>query len=296
MTRVGILELKDDEFIKDLMSRLSDLSPEFISLREVGIPSSLQYSVIVDRISHNHPFLREIVKKLSLEGIYIINNPFSFTITSKIVDTSLCNSLGIPIPKTIVLPYIDEEWDVGESVMEPDFERIGKGIGFPCVLKPYNGFAWENVYFVNTMSELRNLYNSMKNKHVLLVQEKIEHRDYYRLFCVNKREVLFIKYNPKPGCMGEYIWSDLKPIEGLVDKLSKWTIKLNASLDLDFNAIEWAIDLDGNPFVIDAFNELPEVPKHALPPDYYEWIVDRFYKMVREKAESKERNKSVFSF
>jgi hypothetical protein len=295
MPCAGMLELKDDEFIKDVISRLSDIKTEFISLREIGTPTGLKFDVIVDRISYDQPFLREIIKRLSLEGTYVINNPFSSEVTNKIVDTSVCSSLGIPIPKTMVLPYTDEEWDLGDTVKEPDLEMVGKEIGFPCVLKPYNGFAWENVYFVNNMSELINMYNSMKSRHVLLVQEKIDHSDYYRVFCVGKKDVLFIKYNPKPRCMGEYIQSDLKAIEGLVERLSKWTTKLNSVLDLDFNALEWTIDLDGKPFLIDAFNEIPEVPKYAIPPDYYEWIVDRFSAMVREKAQSGERNRTAFS-
>ena len=295
MAQVGILELKDDDFIKDLISRISDMSPEFLSLRDVSTPSGLKFNVIVDRISYDQPFLREIVKRLSLEGTYVINNPFSSEVTNKIMDTSVCSSLGIPIPKTMVLPYIAESWDFGETVKEPDFERVGKEVGFPCVVKPYNGFAWDNVYFVSNMSELTNMYNSMKSRHVLLVQEKIEHSDYYRVFCVGKKEILFIKYNPKPRCMGEYIQSDLKAIEGLAESLSKWTAKLNSVLDLDFNALEWAIDLDGKPFLIDAFNEIPEVPKYALPPDYYEWIIDKFSAMVKEKAQSGERNRTSFS-
>lgn len=296
MTSVGILELKDDEFIKDVTSKISDLNPEFISLQGVGIPSDMGYDAVIDRMSYNHPFLLEAVKSLSLGGAYVINNPFSFTVTNKAVDTRICNALGIPHPRTMMLPLINEEWDVGDSVREPDLGLIGKEIGFPCVLKPHNGFAWENVYFVNTMNELRNLYNSLKSKHVLLLQEKIEHKDYYRVFCVGKRDVLFVKYDPKPGCRGEYTLFDPKPLEGLADKLSGWTIKLNSVLDLDFNALEWSIDLDGNPFLIDAFNDLPEVQKHALPPEYYGWIVERFSQMVRERAESGERNKTIFSF
>lgn len=295
MAIAGILELRDNDFIKDVVSRLGDMKTEFISLREVGTPSGLTFDVIVDRMSNNHPFLREIVKRLSLEGAYVINNPFSSEVTNKIVDTSLCGSLGIPAPKTMVLPYIDDSLELGDAVKEPDLERVGKEIGFPCVLKPYNGFAWDDVYFVSNMSELANMYSSMSSRHVLLVQEKIEHSDYYRVFCAGRKELLFIKHKPKPRCMGEYIQSDLKAIEGLSEKLSRWTTKLNSTLDLDFNALEWAIDLDGNPFLIDAFNEIPEVPKYALPPDYYEWIVDRFSAMVREKAQTGERNRTSFS-
>ncbi len=293
MPGIGILELKNDEFINNVISRLSGMKTEFISLGELTIPSGLKYDVIVDRISSGNPFLTEIVKKLSLGGSYVINNPFSAT--NKIIDTFLCSALNIPHPKTMVLPFIDEQWDMGDTVREPDLERVGKEIGFPCVLKPYDGYAWDNVFFVNTMNELKNLYDSLKTRHVLLVQEKIEHNDYYRAFCINKKEVLLVKHKPRPRCQSEYLLSDLKEIESHIDKISKWSNRLNSSLDVDFNAMEWAIDLDGKPFIIDSFNEIPEIQRNVIPHDYYEWILDKFSAMVREKAEKGERNRTIFS-
>jgi hypothetical protein len=292
--KVGILEVKDDPFIKDLIARLKDLKTDFISVRDIDLPIKSDYRVVVDRISYGTPYLTELIKSLSLGGAYVINNPFSSIMKNKIIDIKICESLGIPYPKTIVLPGMDENWDLGDSVKEPDFDRILREIDLPCYLKPYDGFGWDNVYLVNSVSELKNLYDSLKFRFTLMIQEKIEHHDYYRTFCVNKRDVLFIKYVPKPFMMGQFIFSDLKPLEGIKEKLEKWTIRLNKASDLDFNVTEWCIDENGNPFVIDNFNDIPQVDK-GIPEPYYNWIIEKLAECVKEKLNSGERNKTTFS-
>jgi len=291
--KIGILELKDNPFINDLIARLKDFQVEFISLKEQNLPIKSDYSVVIDRLSYNVAYLSEIMKSLSLGGTYVINNPFASLMRDKIVDIKICESLGIPHPKTIVLPQMDEEWEIGDSIKEPDLDRVLREIELPCYLKLYDGFGWDNVYLVNSVSELKNLYDALKFKFILLVQEKIDYQDYYRVFCINKRDVLFIKYIPKPFMMGQCIFSDLKPIDGIKDKLTKWTTKLNKASDLDFNVTEWCIDENGNPFVIDNFNDVPQVDR-GIPEPYYNWIADKLADCVREKFHSEERNKTIF--
>jgi hypothetical protein len=69
---------------------------------------------------------------------------------------------------------------------------------------------------------------------------------------------------------------------------------MNTCLDLDVNAVEWCIDENGLPWVIDAFNEVPEVNKEALPEAYYNWIVQKFVECIEDKLDSDQRNKTVF--
>lgn len=292
--KIGIFDFKDDQFINDVISKLTGIEVEFLSIGERAIPLKSEYRVIIYRFGFYDPYLTEIMKILSLRGTYVINNPFTFTVTNKIVNLELCNSLGISTPKTVILPRFDEE-EGPEGIREPEWENIERNMAFPCVLKPFDGYGWGDVYVVNSISELKNLYDALKSKHILLLQSRIEYKDYYRVFCINKKDVLFIKWNPKPGAMGEYIYSDLKPIEHIKDKLTQWTIELNSVLDLDFNAVEWSIDKNGNPFLIDAFNEVPDVPKGSIPEPYYNWIVDRFVACVKEKFNSNIRNRNIFS-
>jgi hypothetical protein len=65
-------------------------------------------------------------------------------------------------------------------------------------------------------------------------------------------------------------------------------------LDLDVNVLEWCVDDAGQWWVIDAFNEVPDVIPESLPPDYYTWIVDRFAACIRDKLYSGKKNRFPF--
>ena len=292
--KVGILGSKYEAFINDVISRLGGAEIEFLSFRQQKAPISGDYRVIVDRASFCHTFLKEIMKNLALRGTYIINNPFSTTTTNKVVEIGIGNPLGISFPKTIVLPGTNLTEETEEWIAEPKWEHIIEEIGLPCILKPFDGYAWTNVYTVNSIEELKQIYYSMRPSQVMLAQRLIRYTDYYRAYCFNKKDVLFIKWIPKPFGMGQYVYSDLKPIENIKDTLTKLTIDLNICLDLDVNAVEWCIDKDGHPWVIDAFNEVPEINKEAIPEEYYKWMVQKFVECIKDKLDSNQRNKTVF--
>lgn len=292
--KVGILESPQDQFIGDVICKLSDLEIEFLTFREQQAPIASDCRVILDRLSFNHPYLKEMMKGLSLAGTYIINNPYSATATNKLMDTRVFSRLDIPFPKTIVLPDMALKEEGGHFVAEPRWGEIAAELGLPCILKPFDGYAWEDVYLVNSVEEMKNLHVSMKSRHILLAQRLIRYRDYYRVYCINKRDVLFIKWIPKPFAMGHYLYSDLKPIEGIKDRLTELTILLNSALDLDVNVVEWCLDEEGQPWVIDAFNEVPDIRKESLPPEYYWWIVDKFVACIRDKLDPSKRNKTIF--
>jgi len=292
--KIGILESPDDQLIRDIIHKLGDLEVEFPTFREQEAPVSSDCRVILDRLSFNYPYLKEMMKCLALAGTYIINNPYAATATNKLMDTRVFCRLGIPFPKTIVLPDMALKAEGDHFVAEPRWGEIAEELGLPCILKPFDGYAWDDVYVVNSVEEMKNLHVSMKSRHILLAQRLIRYRDYYRVYCINKKDVLFIKWIPKPFAMGQYLYSDLKPIEGIKDRLTELTIQLNSALDLDVNVVEWCLDEEGQPWVIDAFNEVPDVQKQSLPPEYYWWIVDKFVACIKDKLDPSKRNKSIF--
>ena len=63
-----------------------------------------EYSVIVDRISHEIEYYRGYLKHAVLQGTYVINNPFWWTADDKYFNYSVAAKLGIAIPKTVLLP------------------------------------------------------------------------------------------------------------------------------------------------------------------------------------------------
>jgi hypothetical protein len=291
---VGVLESKNDRFINDVVSRLNGVPVEFVSLAVEEVPVERAYRVLVDRLSFRYPFLREIVKSVALNGTYVINNPFAAAATNKLVEIQLGSRLGLSFPKTIVLPDRPAMEETDGLVTQPNLAEVAEGLGFPCVLKPFDGYAWEDVHVVSSPAELLNIYNTLSPRRILLAQQLIRYKDYFRVFCFDKRDVLFIKWIPKPSAMGHYLPCDPRSIGDAKEGLTDLTIQLNQALDLDVNAVEWCVDKDGQWRVIDAFNEVPDVTPEALPPEYYSWIVDRFAACIRDKLSPGKSNRTPF--
>jgi len=292
--KIGFLEVRSDPFIEDIIAGLDGFESEFISLADFRAPIVGGYRVVVDRLSFRFPYLREVVKSYAIGGAYVINNPFASALTNKLVDMKLAAGLGIPVPRTVALPRLDGYEETEGAVKAIDWEKTLEGIGFPCILKPHDGYAWDDVYMVNSLDELRLKYKSLASRPVMLAQQLIRYRDYYRAFCIDRKEVLFVPWIPRPLGMGEFPAFGLKPIEGLVERLSTMTVQLNEALDLDVNAVEWCLDEEGRPWLIDAFNEVPDIRRESLPETYYDWLVERFKACIREKAESGKQNRTVF--
>lgn len=292
--KIGIVELRNYQFMQDVASRLGDIGVEYISTAEHDYQGETRYRVIVDRLSFQDPYLRQLMMLHSINGTYVFNNPFACSINNKMLGQRLLGPLGIKQPRTIVLPRVNDEWDLGGSVREPDWDKIRKEMNFPCIMKPFDGFAWENVYSIGSFRELQNLYNALKRKHIMLAQEKVEYEDYFRVFCIGKKDVLICKWVPKPFGMGVCEKPDQKKFEKFGAQLAELTIKMNKALDFDFNAVEWCIDSDGELCMIDGMNEVPDINKGTMPEDNYWWLVDRFAACVREKFNSQETNRTTF--
>lgn len=293
-TLVGILEYKADRFTADVVSRLKGIPVEFMSLSDERVPSQRGYRVVVDRLSFCYPFLKEIVKSLALTGTYVINNPFAASATNKVVDATLGTRLGLAFPKTIVLPDRRAIQETDGLAAEPHLHRVADELGMPCVLKPFDGYAWQDVYVAKSVEELENLYLALSGRHILVAQKLIRFRDYFRAFCFDKTHVLFIRWVPKPLAMGQYLRCDPSVLRDFGDRLTGLTIRFNETLDLDVNVMEWCVDEEGQWWVIDAFNEVPDVCPEAFPPEYYSWIVDRFAACVKDKLNSNKKNSTPF--
>ena len=286
--RVGILEDREDPFIRDLIAHLG-VEAEFLSFGEEVVAPSRSYRVAIDRASYSNPYLKEMMKGLALDGCYVINNPFTASATNKLVDIRLSAHLGIPVPRTLVLPDLAVKEQFPGMVREPLWERVAREVGFPCVLKPFDGYGWTDVFVVNSLEEMKELYGSVNSRRIFLAQQFISHSVYYRVFCIDQREVLFIQWTPRPLGAGEYLLTDPGPLEGLRDKLTLLTRELNRALDLDINVLEWCLDSEGQPWLIDAFNEVPEIKRESIPEEYYQWILEKVAACVQDKLHHPEK-------
>ncbi len=281
---MGFLEYRSDRFIEGVVKKLKEKNykANYIKLRQWKVPLHSKYKVIVDRLSYSMPLLRELLKNFALDGTYIINNPFSASITNKIIDSKICAENDIPIPPTHILPKLSEG-DPLEIISRPYFEKIEEDVGFPCVLKPYDGYAKEKVFIVRDMGELKNLYSILKANYILLVQKYISPSSIYRVFCMGKEKTTIIKWNPPQV-------TDLSEIQSSVNAIESMTKLISKKINFDFNSVEWAVDEQGKLFLIDAFNDVPLVSLHEMPRQYYDVILNDFVELIEQKFNSNETN------
>ena len=239
--------------------------------------------MIVDRVSFCDPFLRQVMRYWSRAGAYVLNDPFFTQVWDKFSELVLYDSLSIPHPRTVLLPGRNRAEDVSELAGEPDWAAVEAAVGFPCILKPVDGYAWADVFRAADLSTLRSLYESLRERRTMIVQELVAYTAYYRAFCISAREVLIVRWTPRPFDMGEYSLPAAGELGTAEELIRHKTVELNAAYHLDFNAVEWCLDATGVPVVIDSLNDVPDVRREKLPGPAWDWVVDRFRECVRDK-------------
>jgi hypothetical protein len=292
---IALLGDSDDQFLTDLYNALKAKGYPVLIIKfsEEEMPMQYRYRVLVDRASYCDNYLKSMVKNYSLKGTYVINNPFTNICDDKITEFNICQKLGIPYPKTIILPKTNTEMDTRDQVNVPDLGQALSKMRFPIVMKPHDGYAWDNVFVANNMDEAKRIYDCTRNRMVLLAQESITSKTYYRVYYFKKLEPVFIRYIPSER---RYVASDYSDIKSVMRTIRDYNIRLNTALDYDMNACEWAIDPEDNVFLIDAFNETPDLDPGVIPQEYYGILIERFVGLIEEKFRSRELNKWPFEY
>jgi hypothetical protein len=243
--------------------------------------SPIDYDVLVDRISHEVPMYRTILKHAVLQGSTVINNPFMWSADDKFFGASLITKLGVVSPKTVVLPNKDYVPGIvpGESLRNLkyplDWDAMLDYIGLPCILKDAHGGGWKEVYVCDTKEELIHHYDH-SGLLTMIVQEFIKWDEFVRCICLGQEEILVIKYDPKER---KYRTDRdfLGPVLGpRVEKDARTIVK---ALGYDMNSIEFAIR-DGVPYAIDFMNPAPDMDINSLTPTYFNWAVEHMADMV----------------
>jgi len=239
----------------------------------------------IDRISHEVPYYRAMLKRMALEGTYIINNPFWWSADDKFFNYSLAEKLGVAVPKTVLLPqhaYIKDI--VSDSLRNLEFpidwEGIVNWVGFPAFLKPHDGGGWKNVSKIHSLEQLWIEYNQSGTL-CMTLQEGIEYDHFVRCYCVGQEKVLVMPYDPsKPYLSGmQYVDIDDYLTPELHARVERDVITLCTALGYDLNTVEFAIK-DGIPYAIDFMNPAPDAELASVGERNHKWIVDAMTELV----------------
>lgn len=308
--KVGILFGMEDTFPWAFIDKVNELGngnviaePVLIDKVQQGIDYG--YHVIIDRISQEVPFYRSYLKNASLMGTAVINNPFWWSADEKFFNNCLSLQVGVPVPKTILLPSKERPDDTTDksfrNLKAPlDWEYIFNYIGFPAYMKPHSGGGWKSVYKVESPEDLFAKHEET-GQLVMMLQEEIVFDDYYRVYCLGQKYVHIMPYEPRNEFHLRYV-TEPKTTGAEHQKLMKtihdYTIKLNKALGYDFNTVEFAVR-NGIPYAIDFCNPAPDADIHSVGEGNFKWIVEHAAKFAIEKANAhseKQNNSSWGSF
>src|ERR1700686_4524227 len=152
MKKVGLLCGREYSFPPAFIVKVNQLgkadgvAAEFVKLGGARMNESAQYSVIVDRISHEVEYYRGYLKHAVLQGTYVINNPFWWTADDKFFNYAVAAKLGVAIPKRVLLPQkcyatdVDINSESLRNLVYPiDWDGLLDHVGRPAILKPFSG-------------------------------------------------------------------------------------------------------------------------------------------------------------
>ncbi|MEY3577405.1 MAG: hypothetical protein RL394_988 [Bacteroidota bacterium] len=282
MTKIiGVLHGKERSFPEALVKRINEKNIKGITAAQVKIDKVIQgdpsgYAVIIDRISQDVPFYRAFLKNAAISGTAVINNPFWWSADEKFFNNALATKIGVPVPKTVILPSRELPDDTSaesfSNLAYPlDWNGIFDYVGFPAYMKPFAGGGWKNVYRLNDMNEFFERH-AETGQLVMLLQEEIVFEEYYRCYCIGRKHVRIMPYEPRNPHHLRYV-ANFKPSAKMLKTMEDIVLNINNHLGYDFNTVELAIR-DGIPYAIDFCNPAPDADLKSVGKENFDWVVE----------------------
>jgi glutathione synthase/RimK-type ligase-like ATP-grasp enzyme len=298
MKKIGVLYGQERSFPMAFVERINGKGIDGIIAEPVRIDKVMQgepsdYAVIVDRISQDVPFYRAFLKNAALNGTAVINNPFWWSADEKFFNNCLATKIGVPVPKTVILPSRDLPADTTDlsfsNLAYPlDWNGIFSYVGFPAYMKPFSGGGWKNVYKLHNMDEFFEKH-AETGELVMLLQEEIVFDEYYRCYCIGGKHVRIMPYEPRNPHHLRYS-ANFSPDPERLKLMEEIVLKINQYLGYDFNTVELALR-DGVPYAIDFCNPAPDSERTSVGEDNFEWVVETMANFAIEKAQAFEPGK-----
>jgi glutathione synthase/RimK-type ligase-like ATP-grasp enzyme len=281
MKKIGVLYGKERSFPMAFIEAVNGKNVRGIQAESVLIDKVVQgypsgYSVIIDRISQDVPFYRAFLKNAAISGTAVINNPFWWSADEKFFNNALATKIGVPVPKTVILPSRDLPEDTSDQSFSNlafplDWESIFKYVGFPAYMKPFAGGGWKNVYRLQNAEDFYQKH-SETGRLVMLLQEEIVFEEYYRCYCIGGKYVRIMPYEPRNPHHLRYV-ANFNPSEERLSQMEQIVLRINKYLGYDFNTVELALK-DGIPYAIDFCNPAPDAERTSVGEENFNWVVE----------------------
>ena len=248
-----------------------------LSIEPFDLQAPCSYDLVIDRLTHWYHTSREWIKKsVLMDGLYVFNNPWSVQSMEK--QTSYCAMmhLGLPVPRTWMVP--PKEYEPSPD-LQPTLERyakmfdlgeVGRELGYPLFMKPYDGGAWIGVTRIDSEEALRAAYE-VSGKRLMHLQKAVQPFDRF-VRCVGiGPQVRFVDYDPVAPLHDRYQMTRDVVNDAEAKVLRDTTLTINAFFGWDFNSCE-ALHDAGTWYPIDFANPCPDSQVTSLGV-HFPWLV-----------------------
>lgn len=266
---------------------------ERVTIEPFNIRQPCKYDVVMDRVTHWYHTSREWIKKaIVMDDLYVFNNPWSIQSMEKQTTYCAMAKLGLPIPETWMIPPKSYETlpDLDVTLRRYarlfDLGSIGRQIGYPLYMKPYDGGAWRGVSRIKDESALLAAYEQ-SGKYLMHLQAGVDDYDLF-VRCIGLGpQFHIVSYDPSQPLHDRYeMRTDfLAPQEA--QQLRDMTLTINSFFGWDFNSCE-AIRKDGQWYLIDFANACPDSQVTSLH-YHFPWLVIANVKWSLYVAATKKR-------
>ena len=250
---------------------------ERIRIHPFRLSAPTGYHLVIDRLAYWHYQPREWLKKAALvNGVYLLNNPFTFQSMEKHSAYCAMLRLGLNIPDTWLIPPKigpDTEKYRRTAARYHDFfnlPHIAGQIGYPLFMKPFDGGGWRGVSRIKDEAELMRVYNE-SGQMLMHLQAGLDDFDVFVRSLAIGPQVISLYYDPDQPMHGRYLVKHdfLSAAKGREARII--TKVINAFFRWDFNSCE-AILKDDILWPIDFANACPDIAITSLH-YYFPWAI-----------------------
>ncbi len=239
-----------------------------------------RWDVVIDRLTHWYHTSREWIKKaVIMDGLYVFNNPWALQSMEKHTAYCAMMHLGMPVPRTWMVPpkSYDPSADLAPTLRRYaklfDLGQIGETVGYPLIMKPYDGGGWRAVTKADNETALRQAYEA-SGKLVMHVQEAIHpYEEFVRCIGFGPQTRL-IRYAVSEPLHDRYQMDQDFLSEEDASVIVDTTLTINTFFGWEFNSCEMLLR-NGVWHPIDFANACPDSQVTSLH-YHFPWLVKAY--------------------
>jgi hypothetical protein len=248
-----------------------------VTIEPFDLRQPVRYDLVIDRLTHWYHTSREWIKKaVVLNDLYVFNNPWSLQANEKHTTYCAMMRLGLPIPATWMVPpkaypnSADLEPTLRRYARMFDLGDIGRAIGYPLFMKPYDGGGWKGVTRIDDEAALRAAYEVSGTDVMHLQAGIVPYERFVRCIGLGP-QLRVINYDPGAPLHERYRMDRAFVTREEQRVLEDITLTINAFFGWDFNSCE-ALLKQQEWYPIDFANACPDSQVTSLH-YHFPWLV-----------------------